>query len=78
MIDKMKSLGYKIMLEIIKETGFIYFNYTKICLSIICIVRKYFQIKPIWNDFQKGFSDMEYDDFQEIVELIDTKFGNDI
>jgi len=50
MIDKMKSLGYKIMLEIIKETGFIYFSYTKICLSIICIVRKYFKIKPIWNE----------------------------
>jgi hypothetical protein len=41
----MKSLGFKILLEVIKDLDFYSFDKINIVCSVIYIVRKYFSVK---------------------------------
>ncbi len=51
MLEKMKSLGYKVMLEIIKELGFSNYSWFIQVLGIVYTVRYYFEVSPTWYLF---------------------------
>lgn len=56
MLEKMKSLGYKVMLEIIKELGFSCYSWYMQVLGIVYTVRYYFEITPTWTEQHEAFT----------------------